>query len=113
MLKKIIKKRSSKKIEESLFEPNVALAIDELAVYQQVVKKERDLGYKGLQGAFLDKVVVHLTVLNKEDHSEEVTGVISHYDDFYSQLIVVNGNRLKRLTFEQIVDARFLMTEEL
>jgi len=117
MLRKIKRKRSNKKYAESTIQPNAELAIDELAVYQQVVRKERDLGYKGLQGAFSDKVVVNLTVLNNDDHKEEITGIISHYDENYSQLIVVSGNSLKRLTFEQIVDARFsdggIINEEL
>ncbi|MCL1990964.1 MAG: YolD-like family protein [Defluviitaleaceae bacterium] len=117
MFKKIARKRNRHKYEESTIKPNVELAIDDLADYQQVIKKERDLGYKGLQGAFSDKATVKLTVVDSEGNNEEVTGVISHYDDTYSQLVIVNGNNLKRLTFEQIVDARFsdggIINEEL
>ena len=117
MLKKITRRKYNKKDVESVIKPNVELAIDDLSVYQRVFKKERDLGYKGLQGAFSDKAVVKLTVSKDDDHSEEITGIISHYDETYSQLIVLSGNSLKRLTFAQIIDAHFsnggIINEEL
>jgi len=107
MLKKITRKNKYRyKYKESALKPNVELAIDDIADYQHVVKKEQDLGYMGLQAAFANKSVVRLVVLNDHGDNEEITGTISHYDDNYSQLVLITGNSLKRLTFAQIVEAQ-------
>jgi len=108
MFKKITKKKSRYKYEESAIKPNVDLAIDDIAYYQHVIKKEQDSGYKGLKTAFLDKSVVKLVVRKNDGDNEEIIGTISHYDDNFSQLVVITGNNLKRLTFDQIIDAQFL-----
>jgi len=117
MFKRKTRRIRNKKHVESLIKPNVELAIDELIEYKQVVRKERDLGYKGLFAAFSDKAQVKLIISTGDDQSEQITGTISHYDENYSQLVVVNGNSLKRLTFEQILDVQFpdggLKNEEL
>jgi len=103
---KLTKSRSRQKYVESALKPNEALAIDDLNEYRNVYKKERDLGYKGLYGAFSDKVSVKLKILNKDGDNEEVTGTISHYDDNFSQLVIRTGHSLKRFTFDQIIDAQ-------
>jgi len=107
MFKKLSKKRSKYTYEESAITPNVELAIDDLADYQQVFKKEQDLGYKGLQVAFENKSSVSLTILNHAGVNEQIVGTISHYDDNYAQLVVVAGHTLKRLTFDQIIAVEF------
>ena len=108
MFKKRARKRIKYKYEESAIKPNVELAIDDLADYQQVFKKEQDMGYKGLQVAFENKSMVKLITLNHEGAQTEVIGTISHYDGNYAQLVVITGNSLKRLTFDQIVDVQLL-----
>jgi len=108
MFKKITKKRSRYKYAESAIKPNVELAIDDIADYQHVIKKEQDSGYKGLKAAFVDKSEVRLIVQKSDENDEEIVGTISHYDDNYSQLVVITGNSLKRLTFDQIVDVHLL-----
>jgi len=108
MFKKITRRRSRYKYEESALKPNVELAIDDIADYQNIIKKEQDLGYKGLKTAFKDKSEVRLIVQKTDDVEEVITGTISHYDDNFSQLVVIAGNSLKRLTFEQIIDAQLL-----
>lgn len=112
------KRRNNRhKYEESALKPNVELAIDDFADYQHVFRKERDLGYKGLLAAFTDKAEVKLEIVDGSGQAELVTGVISHYDENYSQLVIVSDNNLKRLRFDQIKDARFsdggLINEEL
>jgi len=97
----------SKKFTESLFKPNVQLEIDDRAEYQQIIRKERNLGYKGLYAAFTDKVKVKLIILTDDDQSEQVIGTVSHYDENYSQLVIMSGNSLKRLTFDKIIDVQF------
>ena len=108
MFKKISKKRTKYKYEESAIKPNVELAIDDLADYQQVFKKEQDLGYKGLQVAFENKATVKLTVFSDEKDHEEFVGTISHYDENYAQLVMITGSTLKRLTFDRIIDVQYL-----
>ena len=108
MFKKITKKRSRYKYEESPLKPNADLEIDNIADYQHVIKKEQDSGHKGLRAAFADKSAVRLFVKKNNGDSEEIVGTISHYDDNFSQLVVITGNSLKRLTFNQIVDAQLL-----
>ena len=108
MFKKITRKQKRYKYEESALKPNVDLAIDDIADYQHVIKKEQDSGYKGLKVAFTNKSTVKLVVQNGDAHHEEIVGTISHYDDNYSQLVMITGNSLKRLTFDQIVDVHLL-----
>ena len=107
MFKMITRKQKRYKYEESALKPNVELAIDDIADYQHVIRKEQDLGYKGLKVAFTDKSTVRLVVQRSEGH-EEIVGTISHYDDNYSQLVIIAGNSLRRLTFDQIVDVHLL-----
>ena len=106
MFKKI--KRKKYKYEESALKPNIDLAIDDISDYRHVIKKEQDSGHKGLKAAFTDKSTVRLVVRKNDGDNEEVEGIISHYDDNFSQLVVVIGNSLKRLTFNQILDAQLL-----
>ena len=97
-------KKRNKKIEDSNIQPNEALEIDAFADYQNVYTKEADTGYRGLLAAYQAKAPVKLVIQKEEGETEEVAGTISHYDENYSQLVVVAGNALKRLTFDQIVD---------
>jgi hypothetical protein len=110
MFKKITRKRSryKYKYEESTIKPNVDLAINDIADYQNIIKKEQDSGYKGLKNAFTDKSVVKLVVRKDDGDNEEIMGTISHYDDNFSQLVIITGNSLKRLTFNQIEDVHLL-----
>ena len=107
MFKKITKKRKYK-YEESAIKPNADFAIDDISDYQHVIKKEQDSGHKGLKLAFADKSAVKLVVQKSDGDNEEIIGTISHYDDNFSQLVILTGNSLKRLTFNQIVDAQLL-----
>ena len=108
MFRKITKKRKYNKYDESAIKPNADFAIDDISDYQQVIKKEEDSGHKGLKVAFIDKSAVRLVVQKNNGDNEEVIGTISHYDDNFSQLVILTGNSLKRLTFNQIVDAQLL-----
>jgi len=103
-----MRKRKRYKYEESALKPNVDLEIDDIADYQRVIKKQRGQGYKGLEAAFTNRSVVKLVVQKDDSDNEEVTGTISHYDDKFSQLVVITGNSLKRLTFDQIIDVTLL-----
>lgn len=96
-------KKRSKKNEESALQPNEALSVDSIASYQNVFTKEKDTGHFGLLTAYQEKTTVTLVVENEED-TETITGTISHYDENYSQLVMIVENSLKRLTFDQIVD---------
>jgi len=98
-------KKRNKKMDESAIQPNEALEIDDFAEYQNVFTKEKDAGYRGLLAASNAKTLVRLVVQKNDEETEEIEGTISHYDENYSQLVVVVGNSLKRLTFDQIVDA--------
>ena len=108
MFKKITKKRNRYKYEESAIKPNADFGIDDISDYQHVIKKEQDLGHKGLKVAYIDKSAVRLVIQKNNGDNEEVIGTISHYDDNFSQLVVLTGNSLKRLTFNQIVDAQLV-----
>lgn len=108
MFKKIARRKSRYKYEESALKPNVELAIDDIADYQNIIKKEQDFGYKGLKTAFKGKSEVRLTVKREADNEEVVEGIISHYDDHFSQLVIIVDNSLRRLTFDQIVEVQLL-----
>lgn len=97
-------KKRNKKNEESSLQPNEALAIDDFSEYQNIYTPAADTGYRGLLAAYQAKAIVRLLVQNATETTEEVVGTISHYDENYSQLVVVVGNSLKRLTFDQIID---------
>ena len=97
-------KKRNKKIEESTLKPNEALEIDAFSKYQNNYTPEADTGYRGLLVAYQTKAVVRLLVQNANETTEEVVGTISHYDENYSQLVVIVGNSMKRLTFDQIID---------
>jgi len=111
MFKKLKSKKNKRyKYKESALKPNMDLAIDSFSEYQNVFEKERCTGFKGLRQAFEMKSVLKL-VIQTEDGQEEVTGIISHYDELYSQLVMVFGSSLKRLTFDKIIDVDFLEGE--
>lgn len=112
MLKRMIRKRTKHKDEISIIEPNVKLAIDDISDYRHVLKSGPDLGYKGLKKLFEERALIRLVVMKNETEREVVEGTISHYDDAYSQLVVVSGNSLKRLVFDQIVDVHVLNGDE-
>jgi len=97
-------KKRNKNIEESNLQPNEALEIGAFSEYQNVFTPEADTGYRGLLAAYQAKATVRLLIQNVDETTEEVVGTISHYDENYSQLVVVVGNSLKRLTFNQIID---------
>jgi len=108
MFKKIARKKNQLKYQESTIKPNVDLAIDTLADYQNVFEKATDSGYLGLKDAFEQKLTVRLLTLNAEEVQEEIVGAISHYDEQFSQLVVMSGNTLKRLTFDRILEVKEL-----
>lgn len=112
MLKKIIRKRKKNKDEESIIKPNAELAINDISDYRNVLKSNPDLGYKGLKKMFEDRVSIRLFITNKDGEQDEIEGTISHYDDSYGQLVVVSGNSLRRLVFNQIVDVHVLNGDE-
>ena len=103
----MFKKRNKLKNEESNIQPNEALEIDSLAEYQNVFTQKKDAGYRGLLAAYEAKAEVLLVIKKDDEETEEVSGTISHYDENYSQLVVVAGNTLKRLTFDQITSVNF------
>jgi len=111
MLKKMMKKRKHKD-EESIIKPNVELAIDDISDYRHVLKSDPDLGYKGLKRMFENREQVRLVVVKSAEERDVVEGIISHYDESYGQLVVVSGNSLKRLVFDQIVDVHILNEDE-
>lgn len=112
MLKKIMKKRTKHKDEESIIKPNVELGIDDISDYRHVLKSDPDLGYKGLKKMFEERELVRFVVTDNTGERDVVEGTISHYDDAYGQLVVVSGNSLKRLVFDQIVDVHILNGDE-
>lgn len=112
MLKKMLKKRNKQQDKESMIKPNVALAIDDISDYRNVLKSDPDLGYKGLKKMFEERSLVRLVVSRNEDERDVCEGTISHYDDAYGQLVVVSGNSLKRFVFDQIVDVHTLNGDE-
>jgi hypothetical protein len=112
MFKKMIRKRSKHKDEESMIKPNIELAIDDISDYRNVLKSDPDLGYKGLKKMFEERELIRLVVMKNEEERDVVEGIISHYDDSYGQLVVVSGNSLKRLVFDQIVDVHTLNGDE-
>ena len=97
-------KKRNKKNEESNIQPNEDLAVDKIGDYQNVFTKEKDAGYRGLLAAYQEKKEVRLLITKENDETEEVAGTISHYDENYSQLVVVVNNALRRLTFDQIIE---------
>lgn len=90
--------------EVSNIQPNEELQVDDFGDYKNVFVKDVDPGHLGLLDAYKNKQRVRIKIKNDEDATEEIVGTISHYDDNYSQLVVVAGNTLKRLTFDQIED---------
>ena len=109
------KRRSHKhknKEKESIIEPNVEFAIDDISDYGTIFKSDPDLGYKGLKKMFEDRVLIRLEVNKNPEERDIVEGTISHYDDSYGQLVVVSGNSLKRLVFDQIIDVQVLNGDE-
>jgi len=103
----MFKKRNKLKNEESNIQPNEMLEIDNLADYQNVFTQKKGAGYRGLLAAYEAKADVVLVTNKDNGETEEVNGTISHYDENYSQLVVVAGNTLKRLTFDQIIEVTF------
>ena len=112
MFKKLLRKRIRHKDEESMIKPNVELAIDDISDYRNVLKSDPDYGYKGLKKIFEERQVVRLVVSRNADERVVIEGTISHYDDAYGQLVIVSGNSLKRLVFNQIVDVHTLNGDE-
>ena len=101
----MFKKRNRNKLEESNLQPNEALEIDAFSEYQNVFTKGKDAGYRGLLAASNAKTLVRLVVQKSEEETEELEGTVSHYDENYAQLVLVVENSLRRLTFDQIIDA--------
>ena len=108
----MFKKRNKLKNDDSNIQPNEDLAVDKIAEYQNVFTPEKDAGYRGLLAAYQAKIEVRLIVQKDDEETEEITGTISHYDENYSQLVLVVANTLRRLTFDQIIEVVGAESEE-
>lgn len=106
---KIIKKlfRRHHKTNRVIIAPNVKLDVDNLSEYNQIVTSKKDFGYKGLKRAYEEKLVVDLVITTKEEATDSLKGVISHYDETYEQLLIVVDSNLKRVAFNQIIEVSF------
>ena len=89
---------------QSMIQPNDALNLDDLSKYTQFFTAKEDEGYKGLKRAFENQLVVDITMKDEALGTTSVSGVISHFDEKYGQLLVIVDSQLKRVVFDQIID---------
>ncbi len=106
MARKIINKFFTREsnASQSMIQPNDSLNLSELSKYTQVMTSKDDEGYKGLKLAFENQLTVSITVENDDKTTAVISGVISHYDENFKQLLVNMNSQLKRIVFNQIVD---------
>lgn len=91
---------------QSMIQPNDTLDLENLSKYTQIITNKENSGYKGLKRAFDEKLPVEITVSDENGESYVVSGIISHYDEHYEQLLVIADSVLKRVVFSQIVDVK-------
>ena len=91
-------------MSQSMIQPNDSLNLSELSKYTQVMTSKDESGFKGLKAAFDNQLTVSITVENDDKTTTVISGIISHYDENFKQLLVNMNAQLKRVVFDQIVD---------
>jgi len=101
MLEKMMNKLRTKQVTLEVASFSDDLHVDDISAYQNVALEKKDSGYMGLKEAMEKRSLVRLKV-GSDENVDYVEGIVSHYDDEYSQLVVVVGATLRRLVFNQI-----------
>ena len=107
MLEKMMNKLRVRRSTSESADVSEDFHVADISAYQKVALEKRGSGYKGLKDAMDKRSKVRLKVASDDD-IQYVEGIVSHYDEEYSQLVVVSGTTLRRLVFDEIGDVEIL-----